>query len=261
MVIPSVGGSLTSQIINSGSTKLVPDAMSPSGATDAPTAQSVSSTQTNTTLKLSAFALQLISSEALLTQRENTLSRSQLATFATDTFNQLQGVPYAANRAAYDSQVPNTDDPQLLALAKQATQFDANQATGNSSVASPFASLSDAQLQAITYDGSGQYTVNERKAADYESYNREETWRVQVAAQAQQEYNSTGDLTDFFTAVLKHYESMSPIQQSTYPANYADDLESKIQSHYNYRTNTSDGGGLPASSLISSVLPAIPKID
>jgi hypothetical protein len=257
MVITSVGGgSLASQVSNSGATTIVPQA-TPTTGSFTTAAQAVSSAPSST-LQLSALATQLISSEAILTQKENTLSRSQLATLATDTFNQLQGTPYAANRAAYDAQVPNTDDPQLLALAKQATLFDASLATAKGSVANPFAGLSDQQLQAVTYDDSGQYTVNERRAADRESYDREETWRVQVVAQAQQEYNSTGNLTDFFMAVLEHYESMSPIQQATYPANYADDLESKIQSNYNYRTNTSDVGGLVASSLISSVLPQTP---
>jgi hypothetical protein len=247
MVITFVGGSLASQVSNSGSTTIAsksPQTTSASGS-GSTAAQTVSSAPTSPVLQLSAFALQLTSSEALLTQRENTLSRSQLAAFATNTSEQLEGAAYEANRAAHDSEVPKTDDPQSLARAKLATQFVADAEKGGNSVKNPFSGLSDRQLDAVIYDDSGTYTVNERRAADYEVGNRNYAWEKQVTAQGVAEYNGSGILTDFFMAALSHYNALSPIRQSGYPANYADDLVSKIQSNHNYRTNTS-GGDLPA---------------
>jgi hypothetical protein len=261
MVITFVGGSLASQVSNSGSTTIAsksPQTTSASGS-GSTAAQTVSSAPTSPVLQLSAFALQLTSSEALLTQRENTLSRSQLAAFATNTSEQLEGAAYEANRAAHDSEVPKTDDPQSLARAKLATQFVADAEKGGNSVKNPFSGLSDRQLDAVIYDDSGTYTVNERRAADYEVGNRNYAWEKQVTAQGVAEYNGSGILTDFFMAALSHYNALSPIRQSGYPANYADDLVSKIQSNHNYRTNTSGGGGILASTLISSLLIKIPK--
>lgn len=55
--------------------------------------------------------------------------------------------------------VPNTDDLELLARAKQATSL------VNGSGSNPFKGMSRDQLALIAYDDSGTFTVNEQRAA------------------------------------------------------------------------------------------------
>jgi len=72
----------------------------------------------------------------------------------------------------------------LLARAKQATQFVADVEKGGHSVVNPFSGLSDRQLDAVIYDDSGTYTVNERRAADFEVGNRNYTWEKKLQQKA-----------------------------------------------------------------------------
>jgi len=64
------------------------------------------------------------------------------------------------------------------------------------------------QLALITYDDSGTFTVNERRAALEESAKQEFAWRQKVVAEAEFEYNSTGKLTNFSQSVLDHYKGL-----------------------------------------------------
>ena len=88
--------------------------------------------------------------------------------------------------------------------------------------------LSREQLALITYDDSGTFTVNERRAAFEESTRQEQAWRREVSDKAQQEYDSTGRMTGFFKQVQAHYNSLSAIEQAQYPANYAAQVQQHI---------------------------------
>lgn len=66
---------------------------------------------------------------------------------------------YLANKALHDAEVPDTDNPELLARARQATGF------VNGSDANPFKGLARDQLILIAHDDSGPFTINERRAA------------------------------------------------------------------------------------------------
>ncbi len=71
----------------------------------------------------------------------------------------VTGDNYPANKARHDAERPNTDNPELLARARQATGFiggvDSN----------PFKGLARDQLSLIARDEGGPFTVNERRAA------------------------------------------------------------------------------------------------
>ena len=142
----------------------------------------------------------------------------------------------------------------LLARAKQATAYVNSAASRSGSEKNPFAGLSREQLSNIAYDDSGTYTINERRAASYEADIQEEAWRVKVCAQAMDEYNGTGKLTNFFKSVLDHYKGLPAIEQAQYPNDYASDLESKINRDFNYRTQQAEGNGKTPMSLIEMLL-------
>jgi hypothetical protein len=211
------------------------------------------------TATVSVLARQLAASAAQAEERDRTLSRSELGERAQNILDKITGDAFYANKSRHDSEVPKTDDPELLARAKQASAFLDSISRGGGSAGNPFAGLSQDQLALIAYDDSGAYTVNERHAAWRESYEQEQVWRRQVAAQALAEYNDSGKLTNFFSAVLEHYKELPAIEQAQYPEHYAMDLESKIRLDFNYRTNQAEGQGKDPMSLIDMLFkPASP---
>ena len=250
-MINNIGSSTTLSSSSSAATTTTSGSMPVAVVSANSDAKTVSVTA-NSTVSISPFARLLADSAARAQVRDSSLSRTELGAEAKTLLDQIVGDSYCLNSAKHDSEVPNTSDPALLDLAKQATAF--TQSNLHGAVKNPFAGLSNEQLSNIAYDNSGTFTVNERRAAYIESYNREEAWREKVCAQAMDEYNRTGKMTNFFTAVLDHYKGLPAIEQAQYPANYASDLTAKIKLDFNYRTNTP--GGNSHKTLIDSLLNA-----
>lgn len=214
-------------------------------------------TQSGSQHTLSTLARQLADSASKADVRDNTLSRTALADFARTTLAQIQGEAYLANKAQHDNEIPATDNPDVLARAKQATAFVNDADQGKQTVSNPFSGLSRDQLALIVYDDSGTYTVNERRAAASEADKQEEAWRVQLTAHAMNEYNQTGKLTQSFAAGLEHYRELPAIEQAQYPADYERDLESKIKSNVSYRASQTEAneGALPNLNLFDILFP------
>lgn len=148
----------------------------------------------------------------------------------------------AEHKAAAAKQVPQPNDAAAAKSAAAATAFVDRKGPN------PFAGLSREQLSTISNDDSGTFTINERRAAFTQAYQEEEAWRIQVVAQAMQEYNTTGKMTNFFKSVLAHFNTLPQLEQSQYPANYASDLEDKIKLDFNYFNHAAgDGGPTPGS--------------
>ena len=221
--------------------------------------QNAADTQPSTTQSISTLARQLADSASRAEARDKTLTRSELGDKARRLLSQISGDSYQAGKAKHDSEVPDTNDPVLLARAKQATEF-VNRSSNNGKEKNPFAGLSREQLANIVYDDSGTYTVNERRAASMESDIQEEAWRVKVCAQAMDEYNRTGKLTNFFSSVLDHFKGLPSIEQAQYPKDYASDLETKISRDFNYRTNQAEGKDEDPKSLIERLLSTMPEV-
>lgn len=220
---------------------------------DSPKTKSTTITQAGSTQTISTLSRQLSDSAVRAEKRDSTLSRSELADKAKLLLGQISGDSYQADKKTHDSEAPNTDDPVLLARAKQATEF-VNRSSNNGNEKNPFAGLPREQLTNIIYDDSGTYTVNERRAAWMESSKQEEVWRAKVCAQVIEEYNQSGKMTNFFKSVLDHYNGLPAIEQAQYPKDYASDLESKIKLDFNYRTHRAEGKGEDPMSLIEMLL-------
>lgn len=210
------------------------------------TVNSVVGSQKDTS-SISPLSLQLSESAARASARDSSLSRKELGAKASELLSQISGDGYFANKKAIDAEVPDTDDPVLLARAENATQF------VNGSGKNPFAGMSSDQLSLIIYDDSGSFTTNERRAAWSESFDQESVWRQKVAANAMAEYNGTGKLTKFFTAALEHYKNLPAIEQAQYPESYEAKLQGWIALDFNYKTHTAEGTG-SAQDVINKVL-------
>ncbi|KVP94512.1 hypothetical protein WK73_07505 [Burkholderia ubonensis] len=162
--------------------------------------------------------------------------------------DEIAGETWAANRARHDAERPKSDDPQALALARQATDF------SHGIGANPFNGMSREQLAAIAYDDSSKFTVNERHAAWHEAYDQEQAWRVRVIAQGDLEYQGTGKQNGFFAEVLKHYKGLPAIEQAQYPDNYASKLQYWISLDFNFHANQVEGGGTSYKSVVETLL-------
>lgn len=180
------------------------------------------------------MAQQLSDSALRADERDNALSRKELGARAEELLGQILGPNYTANKARHDSEVPNTDDPALLARAQQATDF-VNTANSSRETPNPFSGLSRDQLSLIIYDDSGAYTVNERRAAYYEAAEQRQTWKREVVAQGMAEYKRTGKMTNFYSEVLAYYESLPPIEQAQYPVGYTENLQQRIDDDTDHR--------------------------
>jgi hypothetical protein len=73
----------------------------------------------SSTLTISTLSSQLAASAKLIDERVATLSPDELAKKTKAVLSQIEGDSYFANKAKYDSEVPNTNDPDLLNRAKQ----------------------------------------------------------------------------------------------------------------------------------------------
>ncbi|MBX8536082.1 hypothetical protein K5D33_15395 [Pseudomonas cichorii] len=177
-------------------------------------------TDNSDTATLSTLAKQLNDSAARAESRDSTLSSKELGKLGTSIIYKIAGTEYDENRKVHDAEVPDTDDPELLERARQATQFK------NGTGANPFASLSQDQLRLIIYDESGDYTINERSAAFSENYDREEVWNKAMAKKYVDEYNETGKSTNTLVEMLAHYNDLPPIEKAQYPSNYVANLTS-----------------------------------
>ncbi|WP_343584131.1 hypothetical protein, partial [Herbaspirillum sp.] len=113
--------------------------------------------------------------------------------------------------AQADRERPDSADPARLKQAGQATESLYGRAPN------PFAGRSRAELSAIVYDESGAYTVNERYAAANQRTELDNRFWAPVFQRAL----TTGDWRPVIEAGLAFYASLSPLERTAYPPNYA----------------------------------------
>lgn len=171
----------------------------------------------------SSLAQQLSEAATRASARDASMTRQELATKGQHLTDIIVGNDYWAKKEHHDAEVPRTDDPVHLARAQQATNY-TNQDGPN-----PFKGMSREQLSLITYDESGTFTVNERRAAWCEAYDQDEAQRRILVAKMEDEYNRTGKIADSLLDVLKFYKSLPAIDQAIQlPAVYEAQLEARI---------------------------------
>lgn len=88
-----------------------------------------------------------------------TRAEARVGQTSADRLGSITGDRYLANKAQHDTQTPNTNNPELLARARQATGFI------NGTDSNPFKGLTRDQLNLIAHDDGGSFTINERRAA------------------------------------------------------------------------------------------------
>lgn len=181
-------------------------------------------TPNSATMQVSSLSRLLNDAAVRAETRDAITNRDGLAAIAQSTAHELYGESYTRNKAIHDAEVPNSDDSQRLAQAKQATTFTNGQGSN------PFKGMSRDQLALIAYDDSGAFTVNERRAALSEADDQEYQWRVKVVAKMMDDYNRTGKISaETHQEVLDHYKSLPAIEESQLPKGYDMQLQGWIQ--------------------------------
>lgn len=180
---------------------------------------------------MSLLARQLSESALRSGKREQALSRNELAAYEKRQFYDIAAQGYTFGKARHDQELPNTNDPEHLARALQATDYVNQIVTGSSYAKNPFAGLSRDQLALIAYDDSCSYTINERRAALYESHRMKSEWAKGAVTRAQLESAQTGRIPVFLTEVLNFYRGLPKIEQvqDCYPGDYEAELLEKIR--------------------------------
>lgn len=201
----------------------------------------------STTSSVSSWGRQLGEAAARAEIRDSSLSRKELGEKAATQLSQITGSQYFRQQAQHNTQVPATDDPELLARAQQASSF------VNGSGTNPFKGLSADQLALIAYDDGDTFTVNERRAAWLESDNQRQAWQQQAAATGLMEHNLTGKMTGFHTEALIHYNLQPAIEQARYPDNYADRLQAQISENYPAQHDAANQGKDSVDSAANTV--------
>jgi hypothetical protein len=178
----------------------------------------VAETGAGDTASISNLARQLSEAAVRAAVRDASMSPAQLAVKARAL---TAGLLNQAGKAGANAEMPNTNDPELLTRAKQATEF-VNGRGGAAFVGkNPFAGLSREQLALVMYDEGDAFTANERRAAMHEYNHQACLWNQKVVMQARAEKLSTGNYINSFKAAIAEYQAGSPIEQATYPENYA----------------------------------------
>lgn len=178
---------------------------------------------------VSNIARQLGESAVRAEARDQNLTRTELGAQASRVLEVFTGPEYQAAKEAYNSEVPNTQDPELLQRAVSATDYLTRKLAGDLSAKSPFPGLSHDELILIAYDEKGPYTINERRAAWGDAQKIEFSWRERTVSQAFLEYPSAQKMPTFYANVLAHYQALPAIEKAQYPEDYESRLKTRIE--------------------------------
>lgn len=176
------------------------------------------------TAKLSSLAQLLSDAATRAAARDASTDRQSLAAIASRTADALYGPDFDNAKPARDAQVPDSQDPQRLQQARQATEF------LNEKGANPFKGLSLEQLTLIAYDEGDSFTVNERRAALMAAGQEREAWEKAVVKQLMDEYNRSGHFSpDTLRGILDYYKDLPAILEAGIVGDYESNLNKQIK--------------------------------
>nr|WP_314876624.1 hypothetical protein [uncultured Pseudomonas sp.] len=160
--------------------------------------------------QLSPLAKQLSYAAVRAAHRDSLLSRKELAELAAQIRDRIGGANYTSAKEFYDAQKPDTDNVELLDRARHATDFI------NGEGSNPFKGLSRDQLSLITYDESGSFTINERRAASWEADAQHQEWARYIIDKMDIERQRTGRSDEALLETIHYYDSLPRIEVAAY---------------------------------------------
>ena len=200
-------------------------------ASVAPKAVDKAAAATNDKATFSTLAAQLNESAARAEKRDAGMTHAELGQYGRNRINEFLIEGREANSGTRAMEVPKTDDPELLDRAREASAFVTRTLAGDKNVKSPFQNLSREQLNLITFDDSGAFTLNERRAAWQGVQKMDEDWRKVAINEGMMEQTRTGKATRFYDDALSYLKSLPSIEKAvSYPKGAEATLEARIKS-------------------------------
>ena len=200
-------------------------------ASAAPKAVDKAAAAANDKATFSTLAAQLNESAARAEKRDAGMTHAELGQYGRNRINEFLIEGRQANSGTRAMEVPKTDDPELLDRAREASGFVTRTLAGDKNVKSPFQNLSREQLNLITFDDSGAFTLNERRAAWQGVQKMDEDWRKVAINEGMMEQTRTGKAARFYDDALSYLKSLPSIEKAaSYPKGAEAILEARIKS-------------------------------
>lgn len=178
----------------------------------------------------STLASQLNESAARAAKRDAGMTYEELGQYGRNQIKAFTQEMPKANSGTRAMEVPNTTDPELLDRARAASAYVTRTLAGDKNAISPFEKLSREQLNHIAYDDSGNFTLNERRAAWQGVQKMDEAWRKVAIPQGEIEQIRTGKASRFYNEALSYFKSLPAIEKAVdYPKDAQAILESRIK--------------------------------
>lgn len=174
----------------------------------------------------STLAAQLNESAARAAKRDAGMTHTELGRYGRTRINEFLIEAREANSGTRAMEVPKTNDPELLDRAREASAFVTRTLAGDKDARSPFDNLSREQLNLITFDDSGDFTLNERRAAWQGVQKMDDNWRSAAIGEGVIEQARTGKATRFYDATLNYFKSLPTIEKAV---SYPKDVESMVR--------------------------------
>lgn len=178
----------------------------------------------------STLASQLNESAARAARRDAGMTFEELGQYGRNQIKEFTQETPKANSGTRAMEVPNTNDAELLDRARAASAYVTRTLAGDKNAISPFEKLSREQLNHIAYDDSGNFTLNERRAAWQGVQKMDEAWRKVAIPQGELEQIRTGKASKFYSEALSYFKSLPAIEKAVdYPKDAQAILESRIK--------------------------------
>ena len=175
----------------------------------------------------SMLASQLNESAARAAKRDAEMTYEELGQYGRNRIKEFTQETPKANSGTRAMEVPNTTDPELLDRARAASAYVTRTFAGGKNAISPFEKLSREQLNHIAYDDSGNFTLNERRAAWQGVQDMDNAWRKVAIPQGEIEQIRTGKATKFYNEALSYFKSLPAIEKAV---NYPKDAQARLES-------------------------------
>jgi hypothetical protein len=174
----------------------------------------------------STLAAQLNECAARAAKRDDGMTHAELGRYGRTRINEFLIEAREANSGTRAMEVPKTNDPELLDRAREASAFVTRTLAGDKNARNPFENLSREQLNLITFDDSGAFTLNERRAAWQGVQKMDDHWRSVAIGEGVMEQARTGKASRFYDATLNYLKSLPTIERAV---SYPKDVESMVR--------------------------------
>jgi hypothetical protein len=205
---------------------------SPSGANPSPKAAGAGGLGAADTLTVSSTARALDTALATAKKALDGMPDKELRELVKRTQRDVSLNESLAVPGVLGKEVPDSTDEARLDMSRRATGFVRHLVSPSWSPGkdrlNPFHGMSRSDLAAIKYDETGQFTLDERRAAAHEAARQRSEWAAYICGRAASERTRFGESANVLREVLAYYEALPAVERAELPPGYLENLRLKI---------------------------------